>query len=303
MISRFRSSTYYSFKGFCLGRQLSVLVIGSGMPCRFYPRLLGSNSLPEIKTVRNFNIPKLLSSADAEVMIFHAQDHLVPASLGAVALPEYVNMELPLNDTFDKYVKSLKKSARNDVSKAGKSGFKFEISKDPADLEDFYSNLYVPTTLSRYREDAYIYPKAYVRNFFKNGFLLTLSNGDGPFLAANLVRKMKNHLWVKFSGIRNGSDHIRRLGTNTALIIETIRQAYESGHTHIDFGISLPFRADSAFVFKEKWGNQTHLPPFRTASVHLAFKNKEAQKLFWEQTKPVTYDDVTKSLSSKKVCQ
>ncbi len=299
LLSRLRASTYYTFKGFCSSEPVDVLVVGNDMPYRFYSRLLGNNSFPKLRKVRNHAIDKLVSSTGADVVIFHLPDHLIPASLETVALPEHVNVELPLAGTYARYLKSLKKSALADLAKAKKAGFRFSISNSPADLQDFYSNLYVPTMTSKYREDAYIYPIEYLRNFLRHGYLLTVSAGDGPFLAANLIRKGKNHLWTKFGGIRGGSDKIRRMGVNPALILEIIRRGYQDNCTHIDFGISLPFRTDSAFFFKDKWGAETHLPPFRTTTVNLAFNNKKSKELFWKQTKPITYDDVAPSLSSK----
>lgn len=297
LASRFRTSVYYTFQGTCSKEQLKFLVLGNDMPYRFYPRLMRNYARPRIRKIRNYDIEKTIASSDADVMIFHSPEHLLPQSLEVLALPEHVNMELPIKGTYEEYVRALPGSAQSDVEKVRKAGFIFRVSHDPADLESFYSDYYIPARTLKYREDSYIYPIEYVRNHFRNGFLLTVSKGDGPFLAANLVRRMKNHLWVKFSGVRGGSAQIRKSGVNSALTLETIRMAHESGCTHVDFGISLPFRSDSAFIYKEKWGNETHLPPFKTTSIRLAFKDSRSKRLFWKHASPVTYADTPESLS------
>jgi hypothetical protein len=298
--AKFHQSSYYIFHGFCAKQPVRVLVLGNDIPVRFYPRLLGNNSLPKKKTFRNFNMQKTISSAKADIVICHCPDFLLPRKSDFVSLPGFVNLELPITGTFDGYLAGLRHSARSDVRRAIKSRFSFGISTDPKGLEDFYLNLYVPSASSRFQEDAYIYPFPYLQEFLREGFLLTVSKDGSPPLAAYLVKKCGKTLWGKFFGLRGAADSIRRMHALPALTYELVRYAHGHKYEKINFGLSLPFRADPAFVFKEKWGNQICLPPHRVGAIHIAFKNEEIKKLFWEHAKPITFDEVNADMPASE---
>ncbi len=301
--SKFSTSSYYVFNGFCSKKPVSVLVLGTDAPLRFYPKLLGATAIPQKKTILNWNIPKLIASCNADVVICHCPRFLLPGGLDFLTLPEFVSLELPINGSFEDYVGKLKCSARSDVRGAKKSGFSCQKSKNPEELDDFYYNLHVPSMTSRHQEDAFIYPIDYVREFFKNGFLLTASKEGEPMIAAYLIKDCGESLWGKFFGIRTGADKTKKVHAIPTLTLELIRYAYEHNYKYVNFGLSLPYRADSAFFFKQKWGNRICLPNYRIGRIYLAFKDDEHKELFWKHSQPITLSDVKNTIHSTKGCK
>lgn len=145
------------------------------------------------------------------------------------------------------------RSVKDDMRLGKREKLELIISASGTDFDFFYQTLYVPFMVRRHGDLAVIRDADWLRVHFHGGAVLWIVQG-GARLAAFVVKKRKQTLYLLAVGVRNGDPNIARQGAIAALYYHAIQFAHQLGCSWIDFGAVRPSLSDGLLRFKRKWG-------------------------------------------------
>jgi hypothetical protein len=144
-------------------------------------------------------------------------------------------------------------SARSDLRHIHRAGLKARLSRDPADLDRYYGDYYVPTTLKRYGQHAFVHSAHFLRDRYRNGFLLWIEKDREP-IAGCLGEVRAGFVKMWSVGLRGGDQQWAKLGAYGAVYYFLGQQAHDLGAHAVGFGGCRPFLSDGVLRYKRKWG-------------------------------------------------
>lgn len=145
------------------------------------------------------------------------------------------------------------KSLRDDSRKIRKHAFRFEISQNARDLEDYYHNMYVPYISQRHGGHAFLVSFDRMRKVFKNGELLRVLK-DGMPVAGVLIHYGHDGAMLWVLGIRDGNGEWVRQGAIGALYHLSFQYLRDRGFSEVGMGTSSSFLSDGVLQYKKKFG-------------------------------------------------
>lgn len=173
---------------------------------------------------------------------------------GFTVIPEFISMTLDTSKSFEEIYKNFSKSAKEDVRKVKKHGFKYEISHDFEMLKWFYYKMYLPYIYNRHGK------KAVCTNFHtmrlileRDGKLLLIKLKD-EYVYGGLFTVINDKATALYSGISDKKNSLLKKGVSAASYYFFIQWAKENGIKTLDFGTSKSFLNDGLFKYKKKWG-------------------------------------------------
>lgn len=143
---------------------------------------------------------------------------------------------------------------KSDVRKIQENGLSCDTTCDPAELERFYWDLYVPYARLGYGDKAIYMSYEQMWSALKNPVLLRVKK-EGQTVAGMVILQPENavpHWWIL--GIRNGDRNLIKQGALAALYLFGIRYLEERGYARALLGGVRPFLADGVLQYKRKWG-------------------------------------------------
>jgi len=171
-------------------------------------------------------------------------------------IPEWVLFMFDLSKPSEKVwnlSKSKNKSLRENIRKFRQHNYSYTITRDPAQFEYFYNQMYLPYVEGRFGE---ITAKAGFRQMeriFEKGQILLVKKGN-EYVSGGVVRVEGNTVFFPFLGILGGKLEYLKGGALTALYYFTILWAKETGCKWLDFGHCRSFLKDGVFNYKKHWG-------------------------------------------------
>jgi hypothetical protein len=145
-----------------------------------------------------------------------------------------------------------KDARRNDVRKAQKHGYGYEISHRETDVEMFYNDMYLPTMQKRHGELADLLPKQEAYQLLRHGSLF-LTKRDGVYVAGGLCIVREGILEFREMGVLDGDNQLMREGAVGAMNYLRICWAYKEKYRGVNFGDCWPYLS-GIFLSKRKWG-------------------------------------------------
>lgn len=167
---------------------------------------------------------------------------------GDFYLPLWVTstIELPLTAT--------NKSSREDMRRIRKHGLAYEVTREHADLRDFYENMYLPTISDRHGNVSFRVDFDELKRVVSKGDnqLLLIKHGAVPIAGVAIVFKQElPQLWL--AGVRDSSNDFRRIGAVGATYYFPANYLFDRGYKEMGLGRTRPFYNDGVMQYKCKW--------------------------------------------------
>lgn len=165
----------------------------------------------------------------------------------------WVDVCIDLGRGTEAVLRNASRNVRRSLETLRSEGWTVSLSTDPADLERFHAEMYLPTLAQRYGEKATRFDLCALRGMLRRGFLLKAMHG-GRWLAADLAVVCGQELWLAVAGIQGGSEDVRRSNVATLLTEAALRRAEASGLARVNHGGSLGFGNEGTLLYKTRWG-------------------------------------------------
>ncbi|WP_128546830.1 GNAT family N-acetyltransferase [Larkinella soli] len=180
----------------------------------------------------------------------------------ALRVPRYVPLTIPLPDDPRIFFEHLPRSGKNDVRKAERSSFAFEITTDPGWAGEFYRRYYEPSMRGRHGDEAYIMPEAGVTDLMRSGACEFIQVWlEGRCVAAFLNRIGESDYELMRLGWLDNDPHWVQAGAIPAAYWFTIRRAIALGKTELQLGGTPAYLENGVLRFKAKWGGRVQAGP------------------------------------------
>ena len=147
----------------------------------------------------------------------------------------------------------MQRSLRKNLRRIDKQGYRYEITREPAELKDYYERMYRPYMRNTHGNRAVIVPYEHMIRHADIGELILVKQGEEAVAGAMILFERRQvRTWSL--GVRDGDhEHVRR-GATAALYYFNMLYLQELGIEACNFGGSRAFLADGALQFKRLWG-------------------------------------------------
>lgn len=234
----------------------------------------------------------LINTSASDIIIVESSKHLIRKlpKESAVIAPFRVQFVLDLQGEWMEVMQRFRRDARrNDMRKAQKYGYEYEISRSETDVEMFYCNMYLPTMQKRHGELAALLPRREAYQLLRHGWLF-LTKRDGIYVAGGLCHARQGILEFKEMGVLDGDEQLMREGAVGAMNYLRIRWAHQAGFKGVNLGEGWPYLS-GIFQSKRKWGSVLSIPPHEHKRIWLRIqRNTPAVALFVEKNPCVIID-------------
>lgn len=214
---------------------------------------IGSYSLMEIAKRKGE-----LSDCDALLCPSNPVSQFLFTEPGWFVIPKYVKCLVDLRKPVEQLV--CRHAAKDDLRIARKKNYRFEVLHEDAAFDEFYHEMFVPTTRIRHEDRANISSLETLKSVFHKGYLLAAYQ-DGRWVAANLMVPQAGKVlnWANV-GWQAGAEQLMKDRVVSALMFEMMVRGKNEGYDTLDLGSCNPFVNDGPLSYKLKWGAQMALP-------------------------------------------
>jgi hypothetical protein len=255
--------TLYQWEGQNQGGALTATYAGLGYAGPTLKSLLFTEdpSQEEIGRVSARRPSELANAPANDITVVESSKYLIrklPRE-NAVILPFRVQFVLDVQGEWEEVEQRFRRDARrNDMRKAQKYGYEYEISRSETDLEMFYRDMYLPTMEKRHGELAALLPRREAYQLLRYGWLF-LTKRDGVYVAGGLCHTRQGILEFKEMGVLDGDEQLMREGAVGAMNYLRIRWAHQEGFKGVNLGECWPYLS-GIFQSKRKWGAVVSIP-------------------------------------------
>lgn len=175
---------------------------------------------------------------------------------GYLEFADWLSMILPLREDWDSVVQSFRKTTRkNDLRLLRRNQYSFDFTNDRRAIEQFYSDMYLPSIQGRHGAAAIVAPLRQILKRAQQGKLLQIFRG-GQLVIAAVIYPEDDVLYVLWQGLAQRFEERPPEGSVSALYYFSIRYAFDTNLEAVDFGGTRAFLDSGGFRFKRKWGAQ-----------------------------------------------
>ena len=176
------------------------------------------------------------------------------ARRGFMALPPWINMVIPLADTWEAVVARWSKNTKAvDLRRIRKHQLHFRTTAAEAEFRAFYHKMYVPYVKQRFGDAAFIEPEAKIVSIHEFGELIQVLRDD-RVVAAGVLIQAGGSLGFPWIGMPVDVDPRTLDGAFAGLYYFIVRLAYERGCEEVDCFTNRPSLSDGVLRYKRKWG-------------------------------------------------
>jgi hypothetical protein len=197
----------------------------------------------------------LESEADIQIVdIGWPYDRLFKRHGSYLEFADWINMTLPLEEDWDSVVRSFRSTTRNnDLRLIRRNQYRLEVTDDPATIETFYDEMYLPSVSHRHGTASIVAPKRHVLKRARQGKLLQIYRGE-QVVIAGVVYPEDDVLYFLWQGSPPVFQGNSPEGAVSALYFFGIRYAFDNKLDEVDFAGTRAFLDFGDFRFKRKWG-------------------------------------------------
>jgi hypothetical protein len=164
-------------------------------------------------------------------------------------VPEWVDMVTDLSEGPDRI-----KKFKTGVRKARENGLRLSTGRSNAKLDFFYRRMYVPYTLVRHSDRAFLYSKASFEKDLAVSELYLLNAPEGAVAGFFVVYESHRRAYLRAMGINDRSGECLQWGLSDALYALTFAELHQRGFTEVSMGGVRPFLNDGLMRYKMAWG-------------------------------------------------
>jgi len=171
-----------------------------------------------------------------------------------IKTPIWVTQVLPISSDQNTFLSGKKyMQIRSRINRAKRMGFSYRFTRDCADFDHFYHQMYVPLIVNRHGDRAYIEPYESLYWWFNRGGLVLVTKKNLP-VAGNLVVKIKEKGFFIDTGVLDGDPELIKLGIQTINVWSIIQWFSSQGVKQLDLGGSKALRNNGVLNYKRQWG-------------------------------------------------
>lgn len=179
------------------------------------------------------------------------------------------------------------RSARDDLRVVRNQRLRLRPSRQEAEFEAFYRDMYVPFIRSRHGAASHLRGHRFLRRAFRNGELLWVER-DGSRIAGAVFEVAGNVLFFRALGTAGGDPALMKQGALAALYGSVVDHARRRGCTRVDLGTSRSLLQDGVLRYKRKWGAVLDVQPEPRFELLLGWSRLEGAALeVVSQTSPI----------------
>jgi hypothetical protein len=167
-------------------------------------------------------------------------------------IPCWIRGEIDLPEKFSSQV-NREYSVANDLRRIKKNHFSYVITHEIPDFEEFYRDMYLPYTISRWGKLAIFSNYDMFKKYFLKGYIVLVKKED-LVVAGYLVSFEKDMPLLVATGIKNGNLEYLKMGALSASYYFTLQDLQNRGYHKVCLGFTRAFLNDSVLQYKKNWG-------------------------------------------------
>jgi hypothetical protein len=180
----------------------------------------------------------------------------------------WVRQILDIARPLDAILAGMNQNMRRTIRKLQKAGFSYRFTREPADLDLFYHQMYVPYITSRHGARAIVAKYYEIEYILDKGGLIMVEYQGQPVSGMG-CKVLGDTCRADALGIYKDRFDLRDMGAIASVFWFMLDWARAKGLRSFDFGGSRARVADGVFNFKRQWG--THLEVTLTAHTTWTF--------------------------------
>ena len=173
---------------------------------------------------------------------------------GFIIIPEYVSFHLDITSSLEEILKRASPDVCQDIEKAKRTKYEYEIRDDLDTFRFFYDHMYVPFIKWKHEEKGRIVSFATICHLAARGAKLLILTHNTQRIFGGIFLKENTIMRTYYAGLMNGKfSHIHN-GIMSLSYYYMIKIAKKLECKSIDFGTAPPLTNDGLYLFKKKWG-------------------------------------------------
>jgi hypothetical protein len=181
----------------------------------------------------------------------------VPHELATAVLPyaQWLNMIIPLPDNSHAYLAQRTGDFRYRLRRALRAGYRFEVTRDPAWVQEFHARYFLPSMRLRHGDDGYVDSPGELANLLaRHGSEWVKVVRDGECVAAAIGERLDGTYAFRKIGWRDGSQALFDGDIISVVYWSVLQRALELGSCAFHLGATPADLRNGLFYFKERWG-------------------------------------------------
>ena len=251
-------ASYYLFEGVekKSKKKYSILYKGNPQSITFFTDLffknkdciqkidkkIGKKLLKKSNMISEKNPDLIIKQSDLFFSSYHQKK-------GCIVIPEFVSFifdtSTPLSNNND--------TITQDIKKANKTSYSYEIRNDRKIFEIFYYKMYLPYINWKHKGKERIASYATIRHLEARGARILLIKHDSEIIFGGMFLKENEIIKTYYAGLMEGKFSHIHTGVMALSYYYLIEIAKELGCTQVDFGTARPFLDDGLYKYKNKW--------------------------------------------------
>lgn len=232
----------------------STVVFGREEAAEYLSKLIYADNLHhEFLGKRTVNEASLVAEEATKDLVIVETSWALSSFLlasGFLVLPQ-LNFTLDITGSLEELQKSMAMSKIRRIKRVLKADFSWTTTRDPAELQAFYYEMYLPHMLAKHGKSAIPVSFSECKRLFSKGDLL-LVNQDRECVAGVVLVPHGEELYQPLIAVKD-IDKQMTLGSYAATYY-TIVFGKQKGYSRVDFGDAPPFLQDGLFQYKREWG-------------------------------------------------
>lgn len=189
------------------------------------------------------------------LVIISGYKHCASLPNNTLLVPDFIGVEITLPATPEVYYKNLPESARSDIRKVKRVGYKVQYCRDLEWVATFFTQYYLPSMQQRHAGEAYIMPAVEIAALLARPGTEFLKIYDGTICIAAMLTSLDNG---RYSFLRMGwlagNQTLVKNGAIAAVYWYGIQRAFIVGAQTIDMGGTPNYFENGVLRYKAKWG-------------------------------------------------
>ena len=241
------------------GEPIRVLYVGQIENCNYIARVVfaeGSGK-PRRHPMWSWRVNALLKKAESIYgMIFLQQPP--GADIGRLrqpcfVLPSWLAGELDVATALASYRGN--ESVKTDLRNIRRNGFTYRVTRDPGDIERFYSEMYLPYVRQTHGQGAFVASRKELERESGSELVLLLIEQQGRCVAGVCLGTHDHErLDALELGVAGADRNLVRMGALASIYYYSLVYSAERKFSRLYLGGSRPFLHDGALQYKKKWG-------------------------------------------------
>lgn len=246
------------------GGPLAVTYVGLQFTKPFLKDLLFVEEPEERKAggIPLWRCRELLGLFPSDIVIVEAAKHLIHRlpRHNAMVFPQLVEHLMDVRGDWQDVRSRFRKTVRsNELRLIRKYGYEYDLSYARRDFQDFYHQMYLPTTADRHGELSSPMSIGMAYQYFRYGHLFRIMR-DGEWVSGIVCHPERNVLIADLSGVRKGDAQLIHEGATVALYYAPIHWANQNGYEAVNFLGSGARLRSGLLQHKRKWGTIVRVP-------------------------------------------